>query len=125
MSREQLNFFIGDFAPYKYFSGLAPFALAIVADHPHVEPTPTVRQKLVDLLSFAEKLDERRHNYALSNFYEYQQLWTGMNFFIEYITLSYFAGLSSPSDDGKDRLSYLKEQAKNYLHNFLLSQKPE
>ena len=121
MSRTQKNFFIGDFGPYKYLSSLAPFAISVVSDP--AEPTSDVKRRLIELLAFTEKIDQQQHKYALSNFYEYQQLWAGMSSFVEYATLRHFAGLQEVHE--LDRMSHLKSQAKTHLHNFLLSQKAE
>ena len=121
MSRDKKNFFIGDFGPYKYLSGFAPFAISLVNDA--VDPNENTKKRIIELLAFTERIDRKQHDYALSNFYEYQQLWAGISSFVEYVTLRYFAGLQEVH--ANDRMSILKSQAKNHLHNFLLSQKAE
>jgi hypothetical protein len=122
MSREQKRFFIGDFGPYKYLSTLAPFALSLTDDPSGLQAFTTYK-RLLELLEYVERIDRRQHEYAVANFYEYQQLWAGMSSFIEFVNLRLFAGLHSTGEN--DRVSYLKSQARTHLHNFLLSQKAE
>lgn len=122
MSREQKRFFIGDFGPYKYLSTLAPFALSLTNDPADLRTSASTK-RLLELLEYVERIDRRQHEYAVANFYEYQQLWAGMSSFIEFVNLRLFAGLHSTGEN--DRVSYLKSQARTHLHNFLLSQKAE
>ncbi len=128
MSKVQKDFFIGNFPPFKYFTNFAPFALSVIDGFYDVdlETPPVVVSRVNELLNFIESADATHHQHALINFYEYQQLWVGINFFVEYVHLNYFAGkrFSSSSYDF-ERLTYLKTHAKTHLHNFLLSQKVE